>query len=266
MLSDPPIRPSKRLTDTVVSLVGLVVFAPVMAAVTLWIKAVSPGPVFYIAPRVGLRGRRFGQIKFRTMHTRADKLGTFTIKSDPRIIWGGEVIRTLRLDELPQFLNVLRGEMSVVGPRPEDVETVENYFSQRYWRTLEVLPGLTGIRQIRNWPHCSDLTPDDVEDEQQYYFDVILPYSIEMDIEYVEKQGFWFDLYLLIATTWAVGVKSWWIPLFGGHRASPSDIKLLSRDRKKAAAPTCNDCGSREQPLHSSRGSSHAGFSTEGAR
>ncbi len=223
MRNDPPIRLTKRLTDIAVSSVALALFAPVMAALAIWIKVVSPGPVFYVAPRVGLRGRRFGQIKLRTMHINADKLGTFTAKRDPRIIKGGEIIRTVRLDELPQFFNVLKGEMSVVGPRPEDIDTVENHFTQRYRRTLDVLPGLTGIRQIRNWPHCSDLTPDHVEDEQQYYFDVILPYSIEMDLEYVDKQGFWFDLYLLVATAWAVGVKSWWIPVFGGRTASPED-------------------------------------------
>ena len=127
-----------------------------MAALAIWIKVVSPGPVFYVAPRVGLRGRRFGQIKLRTMHINADKLGTFTARRDPRIIKGGEIIRTVRLDELPQFFNVLKGEMSVVGPRPEDIDTVENHFTQRYRRTLDVLPGLTGIRQIRNWPDLVD--------------------------------------------------------------------------------------------------------------
>ena len=138
-----PVRLSKRLTDTAVSLAALALFAPVMAALAIWIKIVSPGPVFYIAPRVGLRGRRFGQIKFRTMHINADKLGTFTTKKDPRIIKGGEIIRTVRLDELPQFFNVLKGEMSVVGPRPEDIDTVENHFTEAYWGTLDVLPGLT---------------------------------------------------------------------------------------------------------------------------
>ncbi len=211
----------KRLIDVAVSVVALVLFSPAMALVALWIKLVSPGPVLYVARRAGLKGRPFGQLKFRTMNVGADRLGSFTALNDPRVIPGGELFRLLRLDELPQFINVLRGEMSVVGPRPEDPEIVAQCYTPRQREVLDALPGLTGIRQLRLFPDCADvLQSHGVENPQQHYREVVLPLSLAMDLEYIRRQGFWYDLYLLAATAFALGVKSWYVPLFGNNVAA----------------------------------------------
>lgn len=215
---------SKRALDVAVSVSALIVFAPILAALALWIKLVSAGPVLYVARRVGFRGRVFGQLKLRTMRVGADRHGSFTARNDPRIIPGGGLIRILRFDEIPQFINVIRGEMSVVGPRPEDVETVERNFTEHYRKTFDTLPGLTGIRQLRLWPDCDVLEPAGIEDPQQYYLDVILPYSIELDLEYVRGRSLRLDLRLIAATVWAIGVRSWWQPLFGGKRLTPESV------------------------------------------
>src|SRR6266568_4818720 len=109
----------KRGFDLVAALAGLVVLAPGLAVVALAIKLDSPGPVFYRGVRVGFRGKRFRVFKFRTMSVDAEKAGTTTSHSDPRITRAGGFLRRYKLDELPQLLNVVKGEMSLVGPRPE---------------------------------------------------------------------------------------------------------------------------------------------------
>jgi exopolysaccharide biosynthesis polyprenyl glycosylphosphotransferase len=149
----------KRLLDTAGALAGLVLAAPVMAAVALLIRLDSPGPFIYAAERTGVKGRRFRCYKFRSMATDADRRKEslrarnqregpiFKIDDDPRITRVGRFIRRYSLDELPQLWNVLRGEMSLVGPRPHPVDEVRHYELHHY-RRLDVKPGLTGLWQI----------------------------------------------------------------------------------------------------------------------
>lgn len=211
----------KRTTDLAVSCLAILVLAPVMLLVAALVKLSSKGPAFYVAKRAGFKGRTFGQLKFRTMHAGADRHGAFTCKDDARIFPVGKFLRLFRLDELPQFFNVLRGEMSIVGPRPEDPAIVERCYTPEQRRVLDVAPGLTCLRQVKLFPDCAELGTGD--DPQQHYRDVILPMLLEMDLQYVRQQSFWLDLRLIGLTAYLVLFKSWYV--------------LLRRHKRKALPP-----------------------------
>lgn len=183
----------KRSGDFVLSLFALIVASPVMLAIAIAIRLESPGPVFYISERIGKRGRVFPCFKFRTMVANADDLKKnldslnerdgvlFKLKNDPRVTRLGRFLRKYSLDELPQFFNVMRGEMSLVGPRPPIASEVEKY-KLEHLRRLEVLPGLTGLWQI--------------EARQDASFEKY----IALDTAYVENWSFWLDLKILFRT------------------------------------------------------------------
>ncbi|MGA8598516.1 MAG: sugar transferase [Bryobacteraceae bacterium] len=210
----PRIAVSKRATDLVLSLFGLVVLGPVMLAAVVMIKLSSPGPVLYRARRAGYKGKPFDELKFRTMHLGADRHGAFTLANDTRIFPAGRLMRLFKIDELPQLFNILRGEMSIVGPRPEDVAIVSEYYDDRQRQVLEVPPGLTGLPQVRFFPDLSVIDPSGM-DPHQHYHSVILPMRLEMDLEYVRKRSFWLDAYLMLMTVYLIAVKSWPILFFG---------------------------------------------------
>ncbi len=201
----------KRMTDLVISSIVIVLLAPVMLLVAVLVKLSSAGPVFYVAKRAGYRGRTFGQLKFRTMHVGADRHGAFTCKNDARIFPVGKFLRLFRLDELPQFFNILRGEMSIVGPRPEDAAIVEQCYTPEQRQVLNVAPGITCLRQVKFFPDCAEL--DAGNDSQQHYREVILPMLLEMDLQYVRQQSFWLDLRLIVLTAYLVLFKSWYVLL-----------------------------------------------------
>lgn len=205
---------SKRVMDVTISLFMLVAVAPLMLVIALLIKLSSPGPVFYVAPRAGRQGRPFGQLKFRTMHVGADHGGAFTASNDARVFAVGRFLRLFKLDELPQLLNVLRGEMSVVGPRPEDVETVRSCYRPEQMEVLEALPGLTGIPQVRFFPELSVIDPEGM-DPQRHYREQILPVRLAMDLDYVRRRTLWMDLCLVLKTAYLVLFESWRVLLFG---------------------------------------------------
>lgn len=183
----------KRIVDSILSLLALILAAPLMLLIAIAIKLESKGPVFYISDRIGKRGRVFPCFKFRTMVDNADKLKSdltalnerdgilFKVSNDPRVTRLGRILRKYSLDELPQFLNVLRGEMSIVGPRPPIASEVEKY-ELEHFRRLEVLPGLTGLWQV------------------QARHDPSFAKYIALDTAYVENWSFWLDLRILVQT------------------------------------------------------------------
>jgi lipopolysaccharide/colanic/teichoic acid biosynthesis glycosyltransferase len=192
----------KRAFDIVVALVGLVFFSPLMLIVAVFIKLTSPGPVFYRAPRVGKGGQAFRMYKFRTMVVGADKIGpALTVDKDPRITRIGARLRRSRLDEIPQLINVLRGEMSMVGPRPEAPYYVEKY-SPEQRKVLMVKPGMTGSAQIA-FRHEEEVlsNAETLEDE---YMNGILPPKLAMDLQYIEQQSLSLDLKILFQTAWVL--------------------------------------------------------------
>ena len=187
----------KRVLDTTVSVIGLLATSPIMLAIALAIRLDSPGPIFYKAQRIGRKGRTFSCYKFRTMVQDADKLKAdlehmnerdsvlFKIKKDPRITRVGKVLRKYSLDELPQFYNVLKGDMSLVGPRPPMAAEVELY-DLAHLRRLDVLPGITGLWQV--------------EARQDPSFDSY----ISLDTAYVENWNLMMDLRILARTVGVV--------------------------------------------------------------
>ena len=135
----------KRLLDFLLALAGLTFLAPILALIALWIKSDSAGPIFFRQERVGLAGASFRILKFRTMRENAEQEGTLTIGDDPRITEAGRFLRKHKLDELPQLLNVIRGQMSLVGPRPEVREYFDLYPKEAQRAMMTLRPGMTGL-------------------------------------------------------------------------------------------------------------------------
>jgi lipopolysaccharide/colanic/teichoic acid biosynthesis glycosyltransferase len=183
----------KRSFDLVLSAVGLILLAFPFAIIALAIKICSTGPVLYQQQRIGRGERPFYLYKFRTMHVRVDG-PLITVERDPRITRVGKALRRWKLDELPQLWNVLRGDMSIVGPRPE-VEQLVRYYTLEQRRLLEQTPGLAGLSQLV-YPYEAELLqryPNPEEVYRQY----LMPKKLAVDLEYERHRTFWSDLLLL---------------------------------------------------------------------
>lgn len=184
-LDNPLNRFLKRSLDLIVATIGLTFASPFMLLIAILVRLESRGPVFFIQPRVGLDNMPFPTIKFRTMRVDAPKLGSWTTKDDPRVTMLGRFLRRYSIDELPQLINVIRGEMSIVGPRPEQQQWVER-FSQhipRYMRRHKHKAGLTG------WAQVNGLRGDTSIEERTRY-----------DLYYVENWSLLFDIKIIIKT------------------------------------------------------------------
>jgi len=221
----PPIPLAKRALDIVLCCLALIVLGPIMLIAALAIKLSSRGPVFYHAKRAGYRGQPFYELKFRTMRIGADADGAFTARQDPRVFPAGTILRLFKIDELPQIINILRGEMSIVGPRPEAFEIVEECYTLEQRHVLDVAPGLTGFPQVRFFPELSVIDTEGM-DPQEHYRKIILPMRLEMDLEYVRRQSFLLDLGLILETARLVLFKSWWLLLFGAGEVSIPKVAM----------------------------------------
>lgn len=188
----------KRLLDLLVAAVLLVVLSPLWLVIVLWIRLDSPGPAIFTQTRVGLRGKPYTIYKFRTMIQNADALMkarlenvtdlenfVFQEKDDPRVTSSGKFLRKTSLDELPQLLNIFKGDMSLVGPRPEVSEIVKHYTAEQR-RRHDVLPGVTGWAQVNG---RGELT---------------LAETLTYDLDYVRRWSFWLDLVILWKTVFVV--------------------------------------------------------------
>jgi lipopolysaccharide/colanic/teichoic acid biosynthesis glycosyltransferase len=189
----------KRLFDIIFSLTGIIISSPFSIAVSLMIKLDSRGPVFYRAPRAGKFGKPFKIYKFRTMVVNADKLGgPSTSADDPRLTKFGKFLRTHNLDELPQLINILKGEMSFVGPRPEIPSEIDTYSPETKKVILSVKPGMTDLATLANL-HEEEILKGS-SNPHQTYREKIKPEKIRLGVEYVRKQSFWLDIKILIKT------------------------------------------------------------------
>jgi exopolysaccharide biosynthesis polyprenyl glycosylphosphotransferase len=192
----PTLEAVKRLLDVVLSLIGLTLAAPIMALVALVLRLTSPGPVFYSQTRVGRDSQPFTIYKFRSMRVDAEAASgaVWSTKNDPRVTRVGRFLRRTRLDELPQLWNVLKGDMSFVGPRPERPEFIADLSRQIpfYGQRHVVRPGVTGWAQVR---HRYGSTVDDAQEKLQY------------DLFYIKHMSFAFDIYILVETVKTVLVR-----------------------------------------------------------
>ena len=187
----------KRTFDIVVSLLAIALALPFWALVAVAVKLDSPGPVFYHATRTGQGGRPFTMFKFRTMVQGAAASGpAVTRGGDPRITRVGRILRDLKIDETPQLVNVLRGEMSIIGPRPEHPRYVAHYTPEQR-RVLAVRPGIAGPAAVR-YRHEEKLLAAAGGDVEAVYLTTIMPEKLRLDLEYVERQSFLYDLRLLV--------------------------------------------------------------------
>ena len=188
----------KRGFDFVSSLVGLILASPVLLVIAILIKREDRGPVFYRGVRVGRFGKLFRIFKFRTMVVNAEKLGgPSTADDDPRITKVGNFIRKFKLDELPQLINVLKGEMSIVGPRPE-VQMYVDMFMEEERAILSVRPGITDWASIWN-PDEGGILAGSLDPEKTY-MEKIRPEKIRLQLKYVRERSFWNDLKIIAQT------------------------------------------------------------------
>ena len=188
----------KRLFDILASGIGLILLSPLFLILAIWIKMDSQGPVFYRQVRVGKGNKDFRIFKFRSMRVDSDKGSLVTIGGrDPRITRSGYIIRKLKLDELPQLINVFVGDMSLVGPRPE-VRHYVNYWTSEQMHVLDVRPGITDPASIkfRNENELMVLA----EDPEDYYINVIMQEKLKLYLEYVQSHSFFGDIGLIFKT------------------------------------------------------------------
>jgi lipopolysaccharide/colanic/teichoic acid biosynthesis glycosyltransferase len=192
----------KRLFDIIFSLIGLFVFFPFLLVLATLIKREDIGPVFYRGMRVGRHGKPFRIFKFRTMVVNADKLGASSTKDDdPRITRTGRFLRKFKLDELPQLINVLRGEMSFVGPRPQVKWAVDLYTPEQQ-QLLTVRPGITDYASL-HFPNEGEILKGSTDPDKDY-MEKIHPEKMCLSLEYVRNHSFFGDLKIIFQTIAAV--------------------------------------------------------------
>jgi lipopolysaccharide/colanic/teichoic acid biosynthesis glycosyltransferase len=188
----------KRLFDIVASAIGLLVLWPVFLVIAALIKLEDAGPVFYRQERIGYKGRPFKIWKFRSMVINADKLGIpLTVGRDPRITRVGYWLRKFKLDELPQLLNVLLGEMSLVGPRPEVPQYVALYTPEQR-KVLDLVPGITDPASIK-FANEAELLAE-ASDPEKFYIEHIMPTKIRLNMEYASHATLWSDILVILKT------------------------------------------------------------------
>jgi lipopolysaccharide/colanic/teichoic acid biosynthesis glycosyltransferase len=189
----------KRLFDLLAGALGLVVLAPLLVVIAVWIKLDSPGPVFFLQERVGRFGRPFRIVKFRSMAAKPVAGGALlTVGRDPRITRAGHVLRRFKLDELPQLFNVVKGDMSLVGPRPEVARYIECYPPESRRVVLGVRPGITDPASIAFVNESEVLA--NAPDPERMYVESILPEKIRLYEQYVATRSFFGDVRLIVRT------------------------------------------------------------------
>jgi len=186
----------KRALDVAISAAFLVVLSPVMAAIAIAVYLSDPGPIIFRGRRIGRYGRPFAIFKYRSMRQRTVPGAAITVGRDPRVTSVGRVLRATKLDELPQLVNVLRGDMSLVGPRPEAPEYVEKYTPEQR-EVLNVRPGITGPSQVA-FRHEEELLVG--PDPEWYYLTTVMPAKLAIDREYARNASVWLDLRILART------------------------------------------------------------------
>jgi lipopolysaccharide/colanic/teichoic acid biosynthesis glycosyltransferase len=190
---------AKRLLDLIGAAIGLLLLSPLLLGVALWVRLDSPGPVFYRQVRVGRQGREFRIHKFRTMRDAPAGAGPqITVGADPRITPSGRWLRASKVDELAQLIDVLLGDMSLVGPRPEVPKYVALYPPALRDTVLSVRPGITDIASIE-YRHESRLLAQSADPEHTYVHEV-LPAKLALQARYVAQAGVWTDLTLIART------------------------------------------------------------------
>ncbi len=194
----------QRLADFFLSFLALVLLSPLLIPIVLILKITGEGEVFYHQKRIGLNGGSFYLLKFATMLKDSPNLGTgeITLLEDPRVLPFGKFLRKTKLNELPQIWNILKGEMSIVGPRPMVPNTFSKYSALAKEELSEVRPGLTGIGSIIFRDEEKYLSEEN--NPEAFYDEVIIPYKNEVEIWYVKKRSIFLYFKIIFVTAWSV--------------------------------------------------------------
>lgn len=188
----------KRIFDIICSAVGLLVLSPLLLVAAVWVAVDSPGGVFYRQTRVGRWGKDFALLKFRSMRPGADRAGLITVGGrDSRVTRSGYWLRRYKIDELPQLWNVLRGDMSLVGPRPEVRKYVDMYTPEQR-HVLDVRPGITSEASIRYRDENDILAR--AADPEAAYINQVMPDKLAIDLEYARRASLCYDIKLIVRT------------------------------------------------------------------
>ena len=185
---------AKRIFDVVASLLAMVVFLIPWVIIGLLIKILSPGPVLYKPERVGKDGKKFILYKFRSMRVDSGTIHATTLRNDPRIFPFGSFLRISKLDETPQLINILKGEMSVIGPRPEDKINADKQYVGKYRDILKVKPGLSSPASLYDYMF------GELYKDETLYVKEFLPKKLELELYYVQNQSALYDLQLIWRT------------------------------------------------------------------
>jgi len=189
----------KRLFDIIFSFLGLIITSPVLAIIAFLIKLTSPGPVFYRGERIGKNGKIFRMFKFRSMVENAEEIGgPSTASDDPRLTKIGNFLKKYQLDEIPQLINVLHGDMGLVGPRPEVRLYIDMMSEEERKLILSVRPGMTDLASLWNF-HEGEILKGS-PDPEKTYLEKIRPEKIRLQMEYVKNRSFLLDLNIIIKT------------------------------------------------------------------
>lgn len=192
---------AKRVLDLLLALIGLALLWPLMAVAALWIRLDGPGPILFRQERVGRAGRPFRILKFRTMVDRPGEGRQITVGADPRITRSGRFLRATKLDELPQLFNVVAGEMSFVGPRPEVPKYVEHYTAEER-EVLRLRPGITDLASIK-YRHESEILAAS-EDPERTYVEEVMRDKLRINLDYAARAGLLADLGVVLRTLGAL--------------------------------------------------------------
>ena len=215
-------RVVKRVFDVLFAVLFLFAFSPIFVITKIVIKIVSPGPVFYKARRVGLHGNVFTCYKFRSMCVDSGEVKLTTLQNDNRIFPFGYFIRKAKIDEMPQVFNILLGQMTIVGPRPEDVANVRNLYHGEYKRILDIKPGLTSPASLYDYTHG-----EQYEDEKLYETE-FLPQKLALELYYVKNRGLLYDMLLILKTAFVIVMT-----LFGKqYFKKPKELDMIEMSIK----------------------------------
>jgi len=191
----------KRFFDIFFSLIVLIIMLPFFIFISIFIKLGYDGPVFYMQQRVGKNNRDFKLWKFRSMRTGSDKKGLITIGDDNRVTSTGRFLRKYKLDELPQLINIIGGDMSIVGPRPEVRKYVDLY-NQEQLRVLSVKPGLTDYASLEYFNESEIL--GQYENADKAYIEIIMPAKLKLNLDYIDNKKFGKDIGIILKTIWRI--------------------------------------------------------------
>ena len=195
---------TKRIFDIFASLIVIILLLWLFIIISIWILLDSRGGIFYKQIRVGKDGKEFYLLKFRSMQTNADKSGQLTIGNDARVTTVGRFIRKTKIDEFPQLINILKGEMSIVGPRPEVPKYVALYNNEQR-KVLQVLPGLTDYASVEYINEQKVL--GEASDPEKKYVEEVMPKKLNLNLKYIEERSFGLDLKLIFKTIFLVFSK-----------------------------------------------------------